>query len=205
VAADEALTRAALTQEGSILGTLQYMAPEQLQGKAIDTRADIFSFGCMLYEMLTGKRAFDGANSASVIAAILERPAPSVRTIAPAALDRVLKRCLEKDPDERWQSVGDLRFELEWIAAGGGAEVPRQALARPTWWIAATAVATLIAAGLAFLYFRPKPPVETPIARFSIEPPKQAVAIALSEARKSGAKIPKKKQSFDKQALLEMQ
>jgi serine/threonine protein kinase len=119
VAADEALTRAALTQEGSIIGTLQYMAPEQLQGKAIDTRADIFSFGCVLYEMLTGKRAFDGANSASVIAAILERPAPSVGNVAPAALDRLLKRCLAKNPDDRWQSAGDLRFELEWIASDG--------------------------------------------------------------------------------------
>jgi serine/threonine protein kinase len=133
VAADEALTRAALTQEGSILGTLQYMAPEQLQGKAIDTRADIFSFGCVLYEMLTGKRAFDGANSASVIAAILERPAPSVGELAPATLDRVLKKCLVKDPDERWQSAHDLKTELTWIATGG-TEVPGQDEARPTFW-----------------------------------------------------------------------
>jgi serine/threonine protein kinase len=170
VASDEALTRAALTREGSIIGTLQYMAPEQVQGKPAHAQADIFSFGCVLYEMLTGKRAFDGANSASVIAAILERPAPSVSEVAPAALDRVLKKCLAKDPDERWQAAHDLKTELTWIATGG-TEVPGQAEARPTFWIGATAVATLLLAGLAFVHFRPKPPVETPVIRSSIEMP----------------------------------
>jgi eukaryotic-like serine/threonine-protein kinase len=119
------------TREGTILGTLQYMAPEQLQAKEVDGRADIFSFGCVLYEMLTGRRAFDGANAASIIAALMERPAPSVTEVAPAALDRVVKRCLEKDPDDRWQTARDLKAELVWIA-GGGAEVPRQAEALPT-------------------------------------------------------------------------
>jgi serine/threonine-protein kinase len=118
------------TREGTILGTLQYMAPEQLQAKEVDGRADIFSFGCVLYEMLTGKRAFDGANAASIIAALMERPAPSVSEVAPAALDRVVKRCLEKDPDDRWQTARDLKAELVWIA-GGGTEVPRQAEALP--------------------------------------------------------------------------
>jgi serine/threonine protein kinase len=160
VAADEAVTRAALTQDGSILGTLQYMAPEQLQGKAIDTRADIFSFGCVLYEMLTGNRAFDGANTASVIAAILERPAPSVGTVAPAALDRVLKRCLEKDADRRWQSAGDLKFELEWIASGGGTEVLGYAEARPAktklvWPLASLAMMAI--AALAVWMLKPAP------------------------------------------------
>ena len=121
---DETLTRP-LTQEGSIVGTLQYMAPEQLQGKPTDNRTDLFAFGCVLYEMLTGKRAFDGANNASVIAAILERPAPSVKEVAPAALDRVLGLCLEKDPDERWQTAHDLKAELMWIASGE-AEIRRQ-------------------------------------------------------------------------------
>ena len=94
---DETLTRA-LTQEGAIVGTLQYMAPEQLQGKPADNRADLFAFGCVLYEMLTGKRAFDGTSNASVIAAILERPAPSVKEVAPAALDRVLGYAWRKIP-----------------------------------------------------------------------------------------------------------
>src|SRR5579864_2051362 len=93
--AQETVTMA-LTSEGQILGTLLYMSPEQLQGKEADSRSDIFSFGCVLYEMITGKRAFDGASAASVIAAILERPAPSVADVAPAGLDRLLKRCLDK-------------------------------------------------------------------------------------------------------------
>src|SRR5277367_1065069 len=117
-ASDETVTRA-LTQEGSIVGTLQYMAPEQLQGKVTDVRADIFSFGCVLYEMLTGKRAFDASNTASVIAAILDRPAPSVGEVAPPLLDWVLRRCLAKDPDERWQSAADLRAALERVADSG--------------------------------------------------------------------------------------
>src|SRR5579863_1694661 len=96
--AQETVTMA-LTSEGQILGTLLYMSPEQLQGKEADARSDIFSFGCVFYEMITGQRAFDGASGASVIAAILERPTPSIADVAPAGLDRLLKRCLDKDPD----------------------------------------------------------------------------------------------------------
>src|SRR5579863_5150512 len=99
-----------------IAGTPEYMAPEQAQGGNVDSRADIFAFGCVLYEMLTGKRAFEGATTASVIGAILERPAPSIGDVAPAALDRVLRRCLEKDPDERWQSARDLRAAISFAA-----------------------------------------------------------------------------------------
>ena len=110
----------ALTGKNEIVGTLYYMSPEQLQAQGtsqeVDARSDIFSFGLVLYEMLTGKRAFDGASPATVIAAIMERPAPSIADVAPPALDRVLKRCLEKDPENRWQSVRDLKAELEWIA-----------------------------------------------------------------------------------------
>ena len=110
----------ALTGKNEIVGTLYYMSPEQLQaqanGQEIDGRSDIFSFGIVLYEMLTGKRAFEGASPASVIAAVMERPAPSIADVAPAALDRVLKICLAKDPDERWQTARDLKRELEWIA-----------------------------------------------------------------------------------------
>src|SRR5690349_6264729 len=89
VKADEGTMTMAITGKGEILGTLLYMSPEQLQGKDADARSDIFTFGLVLYEMLTGKRAFDGSSPASVIAAILERPAPSVAGVAPAALDRV--------------------------------------------------------------------------------------------------------------------
>src|SRR5262252_5107374 len=112
-AAEETVTQA-ITQEGAILGTLQYMAPEQLQGKGADARSDLFSFGCVLYEMVTGNRAFDGASAPSVIAAVLERPAPSIAEVAPA-LDRTLQRCLVKDPDDRWQTARDLKSELEWL------------------------------------------------------------------------------------------
>jgi eukaryotic-like serine/threonine-protein kinase len=114
--ADATLTRA-LTGQGQILGTLQYMAPEQLQGKDADPRSDIFAFGCILYEMLTGKLAFEGASAASLIAAIIERRAPSISAVAPPALDRLLQRCLAKDPEDRWQSARDLRAELQWAAS----------------------------------------------------------------------------------------
>ena len=99
---DATLTMA-LTGKNEIVGTLYYMSPEQLQaqatGQEIDARSDIFSFGLVLYEMLTGKRAFEGSSPASVIAAIMERPAPSIGDVAPPALDRVLKSCLAKDPE----------------------------------------------------------------------------------------------------------
>lgn len=120
---EETLTQAIskpLTQDGQIVGTLQYMSPEQLRGGPMDPRSDLFSFGCVLYEMLTGKRAFSGESAASVIAAILERPAPSVAQVAPAALDRVLKRCLEKDPELRFQTARDLKASIEWAIQPAG-------------------------------------------------------------------------------------
>jgi eukaryotic-like serine/threonine-protein kinase len=120
-AADGATFSLALTGKHEIVGTLHYMSPEQLQasvgGRPIDARSDIFSFGVVLYELLTGKRAFEGSSPASVIAAIMERPAPSIAEVAPPALDRVLRTCLAKDPDDRWQSIRDLKRELQWIAA----------------------------------------------------------------------------------------
>src|SRR5262245_16231895 len=115
VRVDEATLTNALTGKGEILGTLNYMSPEQLQGREAGPPSDIFSLGLVLYEMLTGRRAFDGSSPASVIAVILERPSPSIAEVASPALDRVLHRCLEKDPDNRWQSARDLKAELEWI------------------------------------------------------------------------------------------
>jgi serine/threonine protein kinase len=100
----------ALTGQGQILGTLQYMSPEQLQGKEVDSRSDLFSFGCVLHEMLTGKRAFDGASSASVIAAILEREPAPLEVARP--LDRVVRRSLAKDPDQRFKTARDLKAAL---------------------------------------------------------------------------------------------
>src|SRR6266852_6973726 len=102
----------ALTQQGQIVGTLQYMSPEQLQGKEADARSDLFAFGCVRYEILTGKRAFGGQNAASVIAAILERePAP---LDAAPPLDRVVRRAMAKDPDQRFQTARDLKAALMW-------------------------------------------------------------------------------------------
>jgi serine/threonine protein kinase len=124
VKAGEGTMTMALTGKGEMLGTSQYMSPEQINGQDAGPQSDIFSFGLVLYEMLTGKRAFDGATPASVIAAILERPTPSVGDVAPPALDRVLKRCLEKDPENRWQSARDLKAELEWMAQSAPAQAP---------------------------------------------------------------------------------
>src|SRR5262245_35691420 len=114
-------TQQGLTQEGTILGTFQYMAPEQLEGKEADGRTDIFSLGATLYEMATGKKAFSATSQASLIGAILHTDPPPISTVqamSPPALDRVVKTCLAKDPEDRWQSAGDLGKELKWIAEG---------------------------------------------------------------------------------------
>ncbi len=111
-----------LTQEGTILGTFQYMAPEQLEGKEADARTDIFAFGAVLYEMATGRKAFSGTSQASLISAIMkEEPAPiaTLQPMTPPALDRVVRTCLAKDPEERWQSAHDIKSELSWIAQAG--------------------------------------------------------------------------------------
>jgi eukaryotic-like serine/threonine-protein kinase len=111
-----------LTQHGTILGTLHYMAPEQVEGKEADARSDIFALGGILYEMATGKKAFDDKSTASVLAAILEREPPSmsvVQPLVPSALDRVVKNYLAKEPERRWQSASDLTDELKWIAESG--------------------------------------------------------------------------------------
>jgi len=111
-----------LTQEGTILGTFQYMSPEQLEGVEADARSDIFSFGALLYEMATGKRAFDGKTKTSLIAAIVKehpRPIADLRPLTPPALEHVVDKCLAKDPDDRWQSVRDVGAELQWVASAG--------------------------------------------------------------------------------------
>ena len=112
----------ALTQQGSIVGTFQFMAPEVLQGQEADARSDIFSFGCVLYEMITGRRAFEGKSQISVASAILEKEpelVTKVQPMAPAALDHVVHECLAKDPEARWQNAADIARELRWIATSG--------------------------------------------------------------------------------------
>ena len=113
-----------LTEEGMILGTLEYMAPEQVEGKDADARTDIFALGVVMYEMATGRKAFEGESKASLTAAILTSEPPPITKIqpmTPPALERVVKRCLAKDPEERWQTARDLASELKWIAEAGGA------------------------------------------------------------------------------------
>ncbi len=160
-----------VTQEGMILGTLNYMAPEQLQGKPTDGRADIFSFGCVLYEMLTGKKAFDGTSAVSVIAAIMGREPPSIADVAPAELDWILRLCLAKDPDERWQSAHDLKLAVERVGQG----VLPAALPSDTglsrWVRTVVAVAVLAATVLAGTWiFQPKV-VEAQLSRLNLNPP----------------------------------
>ncbi len=114
-----ATVSAPLTAHGTILGTPQYMAPEQIEGKDADQRSDLFAFGAILYEMTTGTRAFEGGSAASVMAAILAHEPPAMRTrqpLSPPLLDRLVSQCLAKNPDERWQNAGDVMRELTWIA-----------------------------------------------------------------------------------------
>jgi serine/threonine-protein kinase len=110
---------AQMTRGGAILGTIRYMAPEQIEGRDVDARSDLFSFGALLYEMLTGKRAFDGDSATSIRAAILEREAPSVASLQPSispAVDDIVRRCLAKDPDQRWQTAGDVLRALRQVS-----------------------------------------------------------------------------------------
>ena len=148
---------APLTEQGMLLGTLQYMAPEQLQGREADARCDIFALGCVLYEMASGRKAFSGETQASVIGAILHgepEPLAALAPLAPAALERLVGACLAKDPEARWQSAGDLAQELAWMRSapeprGTPAPAPRRALARLPWAVSAGAAVVAVAAWLA--------------------------------------------------------
>jgi Tol biopolymer transport system component len=151
-----------LTAKGAIVGTFQYMSPEQLEGGELDARSDIFAFGAVLHEMATGQRAFDGKTQAGVIAAILEREPPSVSSLqptSPPALDRLIETCLAKDRADRRQTMHDVLLDLQWIAEGGSqAGVPAQASRRRRWrersaWLVA-AFCALAAVGLGAATYR---------------------------------------------------
>ena len=139
-----------LTEEGMILGTLEYMAPEQVEGKETDSRTDIFAFGVVMYEMATGRKAFEGDSKASLTAAILTNEPPpitKIQPLTPAALDRVVRGCLAKDPEERWQSARDLRKALEWVSQDQPTAPGRP---RRLWvWPAVSGAAVLLALALA--------------------------------------------------------
>jgi serine/threonine protein kinase len=160
-----------LTTEGTIVGTFQYMAPEQLEGKEAGTRSDIFAFGTVLYEMFAGRRAFEGQSQASLISAILKDDPPPQPGLPPA-LDRAIRRCLAKNPDDRWQTVHDLTCELQWISESSSqpAAPPRDS---PTGRFGFAAIASVVLgialAVLSAVHFREKPAAR--VARFLVDPP----------------------------------
>jgi eukaryotic-like serine/threonine-protein kinase len=146
-----------VTQEGTIVGTFQYMSPEQVEGKELDGRSDIFSLGAVLYEMLTGRHAFEGKSQLSVASAILEKePAPisTIKPMTPPTMDHAIRRCLAKDPEERWQTARDLMLELKWIPESGSqGGAPTRAMERGNrrerlaWLVALAGVSVAVVAG----------------------------------------------------------
>ena len=176
-----------ITQEGSILGTFQYMAPEQLEGHEADTRTDIFAFGAVVYEMLTGKKAFEGKSQASLIGAIMHaEPTPIAvsQPLAPPMVDRIIKKCLAKDPDQRWQTASDLTISLKWIADAAPAPANSQTSAGPSvrWWrMISVALLVLAAAGwgVTVRLWRPAPAAAEPVV-FSVAPPEGATFVTPS-------------------------
>jgi hypothetical protein len=175
------LTRSAsLTDHGAILGTLHYMSPEQLEGKEADARADIFAFGAILYELLTGEKAFAGESQASVIASILGTEPVPLRTRqphTPVLLDRLVQRCLAKDPEQRWQSMRDILLELKWISESSThPELGLSTVSRRTGRVAGAVlsgvalVALAVAIPLAVRHLRERP-AAAPLIRFTIATP----------------------------------
>ena len=160
-----AATRAApLTAEGTIVGTLQYMAPEQVEGKPADARTDLWALGTILYEMLTGKQAFEATSAASLVAAILKHeppPVASLQPLTPPALDRLARRCLAKSPDDRPDTAHDVAEELRWLRESGGqagpkAVVPRRGAWRRAGWVAALALACILSGAASLWLFQPR-------------------------------------------------
>ncbi len=182
-----------LTDRGAILGTFQYMAPEQLEGKDVDARTDVFAFGALLYEMVTGRRAFEGKSQASLIAAILEhepRPIAELQPLAPLALDWLVRGSLEKKPDDRWQSMRDVGKHLARVTESAetreAADSPprgRRALA------ALIGILALSTVGLALRDVLREEPETLPSIRFTIDPP-EGTSIALGPAAPQSAVSP---------------
>jgi len=174
----DATVAKALTSEGMIVGTFQYMAPEQLEGASADARTDIFAFGAVLYEMATGRRAFEGKSRASLIASVLNTQPPPIaqlRPMTPPALDRLVQACLAKDPDDRWQTAHDVMLELRFIvesssAAGVPAPVARRRAwrERAAWIVAAAAVVAAVAIGVVTMK---RTPPAGDLVQFAIDTP----------------------------------
>jgi len=164
----EATLTAVLTTEGTVMGTPQYMAPEQFEGKEADARSDIWAFGAVLYEMVTGQKAFQGKSYSSLVGAILSAdPAPmAVKPFTPVWLERLVRRCLAKDPEERWQSMRDVVMELrsppKEVAVGGPAKAG--------WWpwVAGAFAVAFLVAGIGW-YNAPRPSPLRPLLRLNVE------------------------------------
>jgi Tol biopolymer transport system component len=171
-----------LTVQGAILGTFQYMAPEQIEGLEADARTDIFAFGALLFEMLTGRPAFEGKTRASLLGAILKDEPPRVsalRPLAPAALDRIISTCLAKDQDDRYQSARDLGRDLKWVASGSsddataGTATPPARSNRVAWLVAALSTIAFIATAVIALRREVTPPAGP--MQFTIAPPEKVL------------------------------
>ena len=192
-----------LTSEGMLVGTFQYMAPEQLEGKEADARTDIFALGAVIYEMATGKPAFGGKSRASLIAAILTtepQPITQIQPLTPPALERIVKKCLAKDPDERWQSARDLKTNLEWIAEGESLVMSSAVKHNPWRERAAWMLASAFLSALAFFaagHYR-APSTGDP-ARFYVNPPEKA---AFSGAPNITVQVPQFALSPDGRAIV---
>ena len=183
---DEPTAAGPLTAQGTLLGTFEYMAPEQIEGAQADARTDIFAFGTVLYEMLTGTKAFAGKTQASTLGAILKgQPAPitAVQPMVPPALDYLVRACLDKDPEHRFQSAHDLLLQLRWIADTGAsspASVPQPPVSKGRFaWIAAASALAAIAIGgwtLAVIRSRDQPAPVEPVQLAITAPPHATIA-----------------------------
>jgi Tol biopolymer transport system component/tRNA A-37 threonylcarbamoyl transferase component Bud32 len=182
--------RRSITAEGTILGTFQYMAPEQLEGREVDARTDIFAFGAVVYEMATGNKAFTGKSQASLITAIMSSYPPPISTIepmTPPALDRVVKTCLAKDADDRWQTAHDLMLELQWIAEGGartggaeGVASHRKSRERLAWIVAGVLLLLLLVALPFIISHLRHGPFDTRAVRFLVQAPDGSSVVSLT-------------------------
>lgn len=183
------------TEEGTVLGTFPYMSPEQVEGREVDTRSDVFSLGAVLYEMATGERAFPGGSAASVMAAVLkEDPAPLSQslTVTPPALEHVIDRCLAKDAENRWQSARDVAAELRWIAESGpapsAAEMDVAPTSRRERWMWG-GVVVLLALALLGLWLTSPAPDEAESVEFQIPVRQDSRVTSLAVAPDGGALV----------------
>lgn len=182
-----ATSSSSVTVEGTLLGTLQYMSPEQVEGRTADPRSDLFAFGAVLYEMVTGQPPFHGESRSRLAAAILDSEPAAVSRIqpqVPAALERIIARCLAKDPEERWQSAADLATSLRWIAAEGptstnATSAPALRRSNAACWVAVAAIAVAVVMG-AVAWRRPLPEVPTVRLDVVTPPTTDPTSLALS-------------------------